>query len=53
MTSSDQCALGKDGQLLDADKMDWYNDCNDATPLPPMGSSSVSAIHLSYGFLSH
>jgi hypothetical protein len=31
----DQPALGPDGQLLDATKMVWYNDPDDAQPIQP------------------
>jgi hypothetical protein len=34
MTDS-QPALGPDGQLLDASKIDWYNDPDDAHPIQP------------------
>jgi hypothetical protein len=37
----DSCALGKDGTLLDATSIQWYNDADDANPLPP-ASSEVS-----------
>jgi hypothetical protein len=29
-----QCALGPDGQLLDMSKIEWYNDTDDANPIP-------------------
>jgi hypothetical protein len=30
----DQCALGSDGQLLDAVQIPWYNDPDDTNPIP-------------------
>ena len=32
---ADQPALGPDGQLLDATKIVWYNDPDDAQPIQP------------------
>ncbi|CAA7257320.1 unnamed protein product [Cyclocybe aegerita] len=32
---ADQCAVGPDGQLLDASKITFYHDVNDKEPLPP------------------
>jgi hypothetical protein len=37
----DSCAIGKDGKLLDATSIQWYNDADDGNPLPP-ASSEVS-----------
>jgi len=37
----DSCAIGKDGRLLDATSIQWYNDAEDVNPLPP-ASSEVS-----------
>jgi hypothetical protein len=37
----DSCAIGKDGNLLDAADIQWFNDADDAHPLPP-ASSEVS-----------
>ena len=34
-TTSDQCALGPDGKLLDASDIIWLNDPDDLTPIPP------------------
>ena len=31
----DNCAVGPDGQLLDASKITWYNDPDDDTPMAP------------------
>jgi hypothetical protein len=39
MSSSDQCAVGPDGNLLPASGIVWYNDPADVTPLPPAPSS--------------
>jgi len=33
MPSSDQCAIGTDGSLLDAQQITWYNDPDDAAPI--------------------
>jgi hypothetical protein len=40
MTTS-QCAVGPDGTLLDASKIQWFHDADDEHPFPPV-SSSVS-----------
>jgi hypothetical protein len=50
MPDSDQCALGRDGRLLDADQITWYNDQDDEAALPTAGSQhtvslSVRALH--------
>ncbi|KAH9160626.1 hypothetical protein EDB89DRAFT_871052 [Lactarius sanguifluus] len=37
---TDQPALGPDGQLLDASKMKWYNDPDDAQPIEPTPSAA-------------
>jgi hypothetical protein len=37
----DQPALGPDGQLLDATKLVWYNDPDDAQPIQPAPSGST------------
>jgi hypothetical protein len=37
----DSCAIGKDGNLLDAADIVWFNDPDDAAPLPTT-SSEVS-----------
>jgi hypothetical protein len=31
----DQLAIGPDGQLVDVSKIEWYNDPDDAHPIPP------------------
>ena len=33
--ASDNCAVGPDGQLLDASKITWYNDPDDDMPMAP------------------
>ncbi|KAJ6620923.1 hypothetical protein B0H10DRAFT_1945746 [Mycena sp. CBHHK59/15] len=38
MSSSDQCAVGPDGQLLSPSRIPWYNDPDDKSPLPPIPS---------------
>lgn len=35
MADSDNAALGPNGQLLDASKIAWYNDPDDAQPIQP------------------
>lgn len=35
MPSSDQCAVGTDGTLLDQSKITWYNDPDDSIPIAP------------------
>lgn len=32
---SETCALGPDGQLLDASEITWFNDPDDAQPIQP------------------
>ncbi|KAK6981295.1 hypothetical protein R3P38DRAFT_3376237 [Favolaschia claudopus] len=44
MTSTDQCAVGPDGQLLDASKIVFYNDPDDANPLPPVYSQELAPL---------
>jgi len=50
MPSSDQCAIGNDGKLLDESKIVWYNDAEDSIPIasvaaqgPPSAPSTSSA----------
>ncbi|KAJ6457663.1 hypothetical protein C8R45DRAFT_943118 [Mycena sanguinolenta] len=43
MSSTDQCAVGPDGQLLPASKIVFYNDLDDADPLPPTSSAEAAA----------
>lgn len=38
MTTS-QCAVGSDGNLLDASEIQWFHDADDEHPLPPVSSS--------------
>jgi hypothetical protein len=33
---NDQCAVGPDGRLLDASQIQFFNDPDDSTPLPPV-----------------
>src|SRR5271168_1381710 len=46
MTSSDQCALGLDGALLDAEHIAWYNDPDDTVPLPAPAKPPGQALHV-------
>ena len=34
----DSCTIGEDGKLLDAANIHWFNDADDAHPLPPTSS---------------
>ncbi|KAJ7236161.1 hypothetical protein C8J57DRAFT_1530264 [Mycena rebaudengoi] len=38
---SEQCAVGPDGKLLDAKTIVWYNDPDDAQPLPTAPTSTI------------
>ncbi|KAG1882497.1 hypothetical protein F4604DRAFT_1921685 [Suillus subluteus] len=38
---ADQCGLGADGTLLDTSQIQWYNDPDDDTPLPPAARHST------------
>ena len=38
MPSSDQCAVGTDGKLLDESEIIWYNDAEDSVPIAPAAS---------------
>ncbi|KAJ6538241.1 hypothetical protein B0H10DRAFT_2245928 [Mycena sp. CBHHK59/15] len=40
MSSGEQCAVGSDGNLLPADQIVFYNDPDDANPLPPIPAST-------------
>ena len=42
-TMTDQPAIGPDGQLLDASKMEWHHDPDDARPIEPTPSAAKSA----------
>ena len=39
MTVNDQPAVGPDGQLLDASKIEWYHDPDDAHPIQSIGKA--------------
>lgn len=42
----DGCAIGDDGKLLDPTDIQWFNDADDAYPLPPATSEvSRSGVH--------
>ncbi|KAJ7212470.1 hypothetical protein B0H12DRAFT_378867 [Mycena haematopus] len=41
MSSTDQCAVGADGELLPASKIIFFNDPDDANPLPPVSDASL------------
>ncbi|KAF8810836.1 hypothetical protein BYT27DRAFT_7091006 [Phlegmacium glaucopus] len=36
MATSDQCALGPDGTMLEPSEIIWFNDPDDPTPIPPI-----------------
>jgi len=40
---SDQCAIAQDGSLLDAADIHWYNDADDAAPIPSASRTLTSA----------
>ena len=40
---ADQPAVGPDGQLLDASKIQWYNDPDDAQPIQPTSNIQTGA----------
>jgi hypothetical protein len=40
----EQCAVGANGQLLDASDIVFFNDPDDTTPLPPVPSTEDSVI---------
>ena len=42
--ASDNCAVGPDGQLLDASKITWYNDPDDDIPMAPMTATLPSMV---------
>lgn len=53
---SDQCAIAPDGSLMDAADIHWYNDADDAAPIPSAltsTSASSSAQSLDDFFSSH
>ena len=39
--ASDSCAIGTDGNLLDASEIVWFNDPDDDTPIAPTTTSST------------
>jgi hypothetical protein len=39
---TDQCAIGPDGQLLDASEIKFFNNPDDSTPLPPIPPDGVN-----------
>ena len=43
MPSSDQCAIGTNGKLLDGSEIVWYNDAEDQVPINPKATTSSSA----------
>ena len=42
MASSNQCAVGTDGNLLDESEIIWYNDAEDSVPIAPAASQVPS-----------
>ena len=40
MSSSNQCAVGTNENLLDESKIVWYNDTEDLVPIVPAAASS-------------
>ena len=44
MATSDQCALGPDGKLLDATEIVWVNDPDDPIPIEPIRQADVGDI---------
>lgn len=46
MSSSNQCAIGIDGKLLDESKIVWYNDADDSVPIAPTGRSAATSTQL-------
>jgi hypothetical protein len=41
MPTSDQCAVGPDGKLLDQRAIIWYNDPEDSSPIAPVTSPAI------------
>ena len=41
--TADQPAVGPDGQLLNASKIKWYNDPDDAQPIQPTSNMQTGA----------
>jgi len=46
MPTSDQCALGPDGELLDTSKIVWVNDPDDLMPIAPIQQAGVDTTAL-------
>jgi hypothetical protein len=46
MPTSDQCALGPDGKLLDASEIVWVNDPDDPMPIAPIQQAGVDTTAL-------
>jgi len=44
MPSSDQCAVGTDGKLLDESEIVWYNDAEDSVPIAPAASQLLPLV---------
>ena len=44
MPSSDQCAVGTDGKLLDESEIVWYNDAEDSVPIAPAASQVLPLV---------
>jgi hypothetical protein len=47
MATSQQCALGKDGQLLDASQIAWFDDVDSDKPLPTIDSRCTESSKVS------
>jgi hypothetical protein len=45
---ADQPARGPDGQLLDASKLMWYNDADDAHPIQPTSKMTYGIVFKIY-----
>jgi len=45
--SSDNCAVGPDGKLLDKSEIDWVHDPDDDTPIAPATTSLMDQCQLS------
>ena len=44
MPSSNQCAIGTDGNLLDEREIIWYNDAEDSVPISPGPAATSSQV---------
>ena len=53
MSTEDQCAVGPDGQLLDASQVQFFHDIDDKIPLPPIPSMQVVLSWLEVAIKSH